>query len=403
MPTARELDLFQQCDGGSGDARTDEKLAKKMGNIINIPEQQMVAFIRTRDKNSVQKLQNVLEDMPCKPGTAPAGNHKSGRNSPPSLRSQSMPGRMQDDSSRPGTCSSPLLDRRKNAQARLQDMGVLKTSYGAFHSALGESQGCSPKYKTPAAAFDGVIRRNYQQDFEQWKEVANEKQVKVLADTCRALRYFNSEEKIATSYTATHTEFPGHKAVPPPEKTNHGNVSVVPLGSIYTQSEEEALRAKKTQEMHEQGLMSATMRQADWRNGKAEGKHHKLQSYGEIPGATIHQNMKTTPHQSGMKSVTRESWHSDVHSYSQKQRHNHKFIKPGEFDWNMAGVTGHGVHESIHNLRDPKVFPGKEGHETHDTKFFPGAPNRQRVVKSKRARFADENSKLLLSASSPSF
>jgi len=148
MPTARELDLFSQCDGGSGDANTDAALARSLGDITDIPEHQVVSFIRTRNRNSVEKLRNVLQDMP--------------ESRSPSARSQSLGS--SKSASKPRSSQSNMiseslgLNRRQNAQARLLEMGVMKTSYGDVH---GRMPGGTPKSQTPSVAFDSVIRRDY--------------------------------------------------------------------------------------------------------------------------------------------------------------------------------------------------------------------------------------------------
>lgn len=378
MPTAKQIDLFQQCDGGSGDAREDALVVRNLGNILDIPEPQVVSYIRTRDRKSVIKLKKVLQEMPrtdwktSPTATKDAAWGAGGRT--PSQRGQSQP-------SRPRSSAEAQVSRQ-NAQARLQSMGVLTTEYGDCLGALGPG----PKSKTRAIAFDGdsIIRKGYRQAFDQWKDQATEGEVRVLAETCRSLRFFNAPERAPTSYHETFCGFPGHTAHLPPAKTNARNVSAVPLGSIYAPSEKEALMER--QEAHEQNLAAATKRQADWRGGTAISvAPGRLAVYGEPPTATLKKNL--TSDNRVYKSSSRESWNNDVHSKMAIAKHGHSQVVTGAATWSMAGCTGHQIAETIFALRDPKHFP--EG----------GSPNRQRIVHSKMAR-NEETSRL--SASMPS-
>jgi len=253
--------------------------------------------------------------------------------------------------------------------------------------------GGTPKSQTPSVAFDSVIRRDYKPHLDGWKESAPESQVRVLADAVRALRYFNSGEKPPTQYDMVHTLFPGHRPEAPAEKTNSRNVSAVPLGAIYTQSEEEAVIARKSQEKHQQHLLSATRRQDAWRKKSLTAEDQlKMQActYSEVAASTIHKTLKGTPGYTP-KTSCQEAWHSKVHSPLEVARHDHSFIKPGETDWKSGGVAAHGTTCAIHCLRDPKLFPSG------------GSANRSRLVPSKMARFADETARLASSKSSPAF
>jgi hypothetical protein len=260
----------------------------------------------------------------------------------------------------------------------------MKTSYGDFFGSLGE-----PKPKMPASALDGVIKRKSQRDLEQWKEIADESEVQTLADACRSLRYFGSGETPPTTYLTHHCEFRGYRPKSPPERINANNISKVPLGSIYRQSESEAIVAKRVQEQHDEHLLAAVRRQSEWKSGTVGRPAEITTTYFKPPEATLQKGMKEHP-PSKMTSLVRESWTSFPHSKVQVKRHDHQFIKPGEFDWNMCGVTGHSIAEAIYDLRDPKLFPGG------------GAPHRGRLVTSKMARNSTQNPRLLSSTSVPS-
>lgn len=361
----------------SGDGRGDSHLARKLGSIVNMPEQKVNAFIRTRDKGTVYELKKVLKEMPHTHGICDDGR--------PLMRSASAPSCSQQSSR-----SSSSANRRQATQARLASMGTVSTTYGAFHGELGEEVGGSPpKSKSQSGAFKGIIKSQYKPGFEDWKENASESKVRVFADACRSLRYFNGGEKAPTTYHSVHADFPGHVSKSPPEKENLRNVSAaVPIGSIYKQSEKEALNRKAALETHAEHIACAIRRQAEWRNGRSglgkpgeEGAlSHSLRSYSELPPATIHENMKTVPRHTA-KSLTRESWSQEPHSKTQVARHGHYQIKPGETDWNMCGVTGNSVTSRIYSLGNPKLFADRMA-------------SRDRLVTCKQARFAAETSRL---------
>lgn len=358
MPTAMELDLFQGGDAGTGSIHKEAMLARSLGNIVDVPEQQVRSFIRTRDRSSVKKLQRVLEEI-----------------SQNSERSLSSP------SSKSGRASSadplsPLLDRRKRTQARLQSMGSLRTSYSDFHGSR------EPKRKTPPVAIDGIIRKEYQKEIDQWQECASENQIQTLADICRNLRPLNKDEKPSS--------FPVHKSQPPAEKDNSRNMSVgVPMGSIYKQTEKEALTARRIMQAHEQDLLAATRIQESWQNGsrvQTAPASFRTTAYGQTPTSKIQESMLETPHAT-LKSWNKESWHGGMHRKSETKRHDHRMIARGETDWNNCGLTGHTISDAIFALTNPKQFPGG------------GKPNRSRLVQGKMARFEAENARLKVAAS----
>jgi len=243
-----------------------------------------------------------------------------------------------------------------------------------------------------------VIKDGYKPEFDQWKECANESHIKVLADTCRTLRYLNKGERPqTTTYHAMFQDFPDRAASPPSdkgssrEKGSSRNASTVPFGSIGMQSEK---NVANNMHRHQELLLGASRRQAALQSGsiafEPEDTFQITTTTYSLPAkVTIHKNMQASPNVT-KQSLTRESWHSNVHSTKQKERHDLKFIKPGETDWNMCGVTGNGISEAIHDCRDPRKFP------------LGGPSKRSRLVPSKMARFANENARLLVSASAPS-
>jgi hypothetical protein len=351
-----------------------------------MPEQKVNTFIRTRDKSSVYELQKVLKDMERSNGSSDGGR------SSPLERSASAP------------CSqlsrgSSSLSRRQNSQARLRDMGTLRTAYSDTHGELGLQVGGSPpKAKTPKHAFKDMIKSRVKPVFEEWKEGASDSQVRVLADTCRSLRWLSAEAKAPTTYSNVHADFPNHKTKPPPEKDNSRNVSVgVPLGSIYKQSEQEALVAKMAMVTHQERLAAATRQQAEWRDGtrtmraaSPEGGAEMSHTYSTPPLSTMKTNMQEVCKSVRHKSLAQESWPTSVHSSIQVKRHGHYRISPGETDWNMCGMTGNGISERIYDLKNPKLFPGG------------GNPHRGRLVTSKMAHFGEAAS-LRHSSSTPAF
>jgi hypothetical protein len=346
----------------------DEVLAKNFALVVNVPEHHVLSFLKSRSASDTHKLSSVLRQMP---GTD-------------------------------WSTSKPLGHQFKEApeQVGKADCGHVRsfthqgqktnfqTSYEGFFSPSGKFAG-----QTPEQAFEGVLRNDYAQHFAKWRKDAREDQVRVLADAVRALRYFNSGEKPPTQYDMVHTHFPDHRPEALVEKKNSRNVSAIPLGSIYSQSEEEAHIARKSQEKHQEHLLSATRRQDAWRKKSLTAEDQlkmNVCTYSEVADSTIHKTLKVTAG-STPKSSCQEAWHSKVHSPLEVARHGHSFIKPGETDWNMGGIAAHGSTCSIHCLRDPKLFPSG------------GSANRSRLVPSKMARNADETARLASSKSSPSF
>jgi len=353
MPTAKDLDLFQEANGSSGSSREDARLARSLGNIIDIPEQQVMSYIRTRDRNTVHKLQQVLQEMPSSP---PSGSQTLGRSKTESPKSLSL-----------------LPNQRKQMEARLQCLGKIRSAYGDFHSspALGGEVG--RKGINKKEVFDGIVKRGYKQEFDNWKECASENQVRVLADTCRVLRYMNAAEKPPTAYCELFSDYPDHKPFVQVGGNASNSSTAVPIGSIYKRSEKDADMEKSLWEAHDKTILAATRRQSDWKDGTlTKAPKPTLRGtldIGARPAATIQDVMKET---------------------SQAKRHDHRFVKPSETDWAMCGLTGFGITEATYELRHPKMFPGG------------GAPNRARLVKAKMARFAEEESRLRACASAPS-
>jgi len=353
MPSAAELDLYVQCDGGSGDAKEDELVARNLGNILDVPRKQVMSFVRTRDRSSVRKLRAVLQDMPNTHWEASSAGSCSAGIQTPSDRSRCVG------------------HSNKQLQARLREL-LLGTAYEEFHG----SRPGGPSNK-PAVAFDGIVRKTYKPEFDRWRAQASDAQVRLLADTCRSLKFFNSDKLASTTYHGTFKSFPGHVAKLVPEKDNARNASKVPLGSIYGVSEKEKQNAAMRQVEHAQRLDTALKRQDDWLRGVVTDKI-SAPVFSEPVTSSLHKVIRSMPDRY-TRSFSRDSWNNDVHNHREVARHEHRFVTPGEKDWNLCGLTGHTISESIYELRNPKLFP--DG----------GSPSRQRLVAAKMARIADDN------------
>lgn len=263
----------------------------------------------------------------------------------------------------------------KRLQAGLQDM-LLSTAYNRHYP--GSQVGGPPS--KPAVAFDGIIQKAYQPDFDRWREQASDGQVRLFAETCRSLKFFNSSKLAASSYHATYKPFPGHVAKIPPDKDNARNASNVPLGGIYGTSDREAQNKAAKRMEHAQRLASAVERQGDWMRGTMRSDHTAASgSVLPVPAtSSIHKTIRSVPDRN-TRSFSRDSWKNDVHDHNEVARHQHRFVTPGEKDWNMCGLTGHTISDSIYELRNPKLFP--EG----------GSPSRQKLIAAKMARFSGDS------------
>lgn len=351
MPTAKELDVMMQADGGSGDPKEDALVARNLQHILDMPEQQVLSYIKTRDRNSVHKLKMVLQEMPSTDWTSGAGSRAPSR-------AASATSRRSKKSAVSSTMQS--IARRQQqlhprSQERIDELSAMKSSYGNFFGSKPEPGGM---FDSTAKAFDGVVRKRYQPDFDHWRETAPEGQVRVLADACRSLRYFSNTGMPATSYNAVFANAGGHTGARIKEKSNSRNVSAVPLGSIYSQSEEDAAVVEEMRKDQMQATMEAAQRQLDMNRTIASANFKDkprmdTRIFVEPPPDTAHASFEANPvHPGNSRSAARISWHGDVHSKVQVMRHGHAAIKPGERAWAQCSA------DAIFNLRDPALQPG---------------------------------------------
>jgi len=337
-----------QAEGGSGNNKEDALVARNLQHILDMPEQQVVSFVKTRSRNEVHKLRMVLQDMPSTDWASAAGSRAPSRaRSVASGRSKSM-----------SAVSSTMrsIGRRQqqlsSSKERIDALSAMGTSYGNFFGSTPEPGGM---FDTTAKAFDGVVRKRYQPDFDHWRESASENQVRVLADACRSLRYFNASGGPATSYNNTFANANEYKLSRPKDKENARNVSAVPLGSIYASDEEVQHLTREGRKAQHMATMQAAQRQVDMNRTLAGATLQEKPSMGtciftEPPPDTAHATFEfSTAHPGNSKSASRVSWHGEVHSKIQVKRHAHSAIKPGERAWQQCSA------EAIFNLRDPAL------------------------------------------------
>jgi len=340
----------QESDGGSRDHRQDTMVARNLCNVLDVSEHQVNEFIKTRDQNMIHKLRMVLQDMP--------NTNWSGSRTPTEVRSQSACG------SSEARRRARLQSRRDATQVRLDELKAMRTSYDNF---FGSAGGLKPIQRTGVQAFDGMIRREYKPEFNEWAQNATDQQLRTLAESCRSLRSIRSSWTPVTTYGQLHgCVDSAHRPAAPVEKRNARNISAVPLGSIYAEAEREHQSALSRQATHEKQLNVAKCNHEDVMRRTLEPKPAaRMCLYTSPPEPTMHSCMQATPN--NWSSSSRVSWNPDVHSKTQVKRHQHAAIDPGMAQWLECR------NDPVFNLRDTVKFGG-------------GQPSAQKLVQSKHAK-----------------
>lgn len=248
MPTAEEFRLFDRMDGGTGDMAQDEHIARHLSRIIAVPEQEIASFVRTRDRDTVHKLRDVLKDMPRGKDMQIGGPRASLRPSGPNL----------------------ARINSTETRGKLKEMSsAWRTNYTWQCDQTPTGTDAPPGIRTHPFVFDGLVRSSFKPHFDRWASQANESKVKVIADACRSMRNFNKPPEPPTCYKEMFPKYPAQFCQPPPDRNNKKNLSCVPLGMIYAASSIEKECLARRDQLFRDELAAARKREADVLDGTA--------------------------------------------------------------------------------------------------------------------------------------
>lgn len=331
MPTEEEFRLYARMAGGTGDIEQDAHIARHLQRIVNVPEREIASFVRTRDRNTVHKLREVLKEMPRGQTMAMGGPRAATRSSPSGGEAGSS-------------------EESKAKLKRMANSGM--SNYGQQCAEITAVSTGKDVNRIGSLPFNGIIRNGFQPHLERWRENADEAKVRVLADACRGLHFFITDKGAPTQYK---DDFIHHKATGGPtdfsSEMADKNVSCVPMGCIgaTTSQERQAteLRAQKFREM----LATAKGREQDILSGAAFKTKIKMDlcSYPGIPEASADQCLK-----SGLaptrewRSQGKATHNNDVHSRGAQLKFGSAHsIKRGETKLRLEGCVG--------DLRRPRL------------------------------------------------
>eukprot|EP00927_Polykrikos_kofoidii_P060792 TRINITY_DN55702_c0_g1_i1.p1 TRINITY_DN55702_c0_g1~~TRINITY_DN55702_c0_g1_i1.p1 ORF type:complete len:364 (+),score=72.11 TRINITY_DN55702_c0_g1_i1:157-1248(+) len=319
MPTKEELELYAGSEGGSGEVEHDKEVVEMLSSALQVSDGHLVAFVKTRDRGTVQGLRQVLKEMP----NLAKGQHL--------VRSSTAPS---------------LTPEQRRAEKRLNEMCKMTSSYSSNFGDGGVGGRKVAKAWAPHDnAFDG-LRADYRPTFDDWKKSASESQLRVFAETCRSLRYFNSPGLHTTTYSA---EFPVYKNMADarcklPQKDL--TVSNVPLGNIGKTSEADKKAFQARQNVHEEQIAEARRRAKAVHDGTALRPENRMIITGsfsaemKVPkGQTVGQEQGAPAQSRDWKAISRTSWNGDVHSKTQVARHGHFRWTVGEEKRREMGRT----------------------------------------------------------------
>lgn len=307
MPTDQEHRLFERMSGGSGNEHLDAHIAKHLQRIVNVPEREITSFVRTRDRNSVQKLKAVLKEMP---------------------RGQAM------ELGGPRHIARDF--RAEEVAKRSKELGCAsKSDYGfAFHPKDGQ-----PPVRTTSHAFDGIIRKSFQPHLERWWRKADENQVRVLAEACRSLRVFVTDEGPPTTYKYDFPQYIDARPSPPFDK--QAQLSTVPLGGLNDDTAHQKESRAKLDQFNQDSLLKAINIQSERIKGK-QGKWKTPICCAPPPPTNNNALACLKDGQSdanNWKSECKSSYLNDVHSMRQKMRYDVKVPQKGAFMWKECAAT----------------------------------------------------------------
>lgn len=359
MPTKQELALFSRMDGGSGDPVQDAEVIKLLSKATTVPEQNIKAFVKTRDRNSVDGIRQVLAEMPSpsRPGVT-GSMHMTGVK-----RVSTAPGNLQG--------SSAMISRNK-AEQRLNEMCKMQSTYSSSFCGAKSAKTPHPGPK----AFESVTDE-YRRSFDDWKAKAPESQVRVIAEACRSLRYFNSPGLHSTTYL---TDFPQYENMDEarcklPQKDM--TVSNVPIGDLNGAGRGTNASAQARAQKHEDDISEARRREQGIFDGTLTAPDQRMRMTTTLVSQMNVEPTKAT-HEMGAealapsrdwKALGRASWTGEVHSKTQVEKHEHKQIKMGQvpkadlWKYSKLGRVGQKRHAQkrtdIFDVRNVKDLTGQ--------------------------------------------
>eukprot|EP00746_Dinoflagellata_sp_MGD_P003088 gnl/MRDRNA2_/MRDRNA2_106016_c0_seq1.p1 gnl/MRDRNA2_/MRDRNA2_106016_c0~~gnl/MRDRNA2_/MRDRNA2_106016_c0_seq1.p1 ORF type:complete len:364 (+),score=61.45 gnl/MRDRNA2_/MRDRNA2_106016_c0_seq1:89-1180(+) len=299
------------------DHECEEKaLAKHLARVVDAPSQHVEYFLRNRERSDRQKLREVLSELP--------GGNESHWNG---MKVEDL--QASDIDVQSAACSSHT--RARPFTELLPIPMDMKTSYEHFHSPAGKHLG-----NIPNQAFDGIIRNEMRETVHKWRDGAQEDQVRLLADTCRSLRWISAQQSGKSSEYSGSFPLHGPEAANYPPlsssaRSNSRNLSSVPIGSVYAKGDRSAFQQRQKDQAAK--LKDIMNRQELLRQGAAAKKKSGMCVY---PGQSS-PNEKTTANKcfhevsasgsSGIqnwRSEARWAWHPDLHTKEANQRHSNQ-------------------------------------------------------------------------------
>lgn len=304
MPTEEEFRLYERMDGGTGDIAQDAHVAKHLQRIVNVPEREIVSFVRTRDRDMVHKLREVLKDMPRGGGMVIGGPRAGTRPLPSGMAAM----------------------HTEQTRSKIQDIAsAWKSNYShQCNGPSGASLGPAPSKIHGEHIFDGIVRNGFQPHFDRWRSQADESKIAVFAEACRSLKVFQRDTSGGqpSCYREMYAPPKDTEIHPPPVKNNVKNLSVM---TIYKPTKgEKAALAVRDQAFRDM-LVKARGREKDVLDGIATHPRNRMRmslcSYPGVPEATSEQCLKPDLIKSrDWKSDLKHNLSNDVHNPSQRTR-----------------------------------------------------------------------------------
>lgn len=316
MPTQEEFTLYERMAGGTGDIEQDAHIARHLQRIVNVPEREIVAFVRTRDRDTVHKLRCALKEMPRGQEMLMGGPRAGMRSQPPGQSA------MHSDATK----------------ARLREVaGSWRSTY--LDQCVGDGK---PARRTGDLPFDGIVRKGFKPYLDKWRQQTDESKVNAFADACRSLRVFVTSKGPPTCYKEDFPRYADAHIKPPVDNRDQKNLSCVPMGCIghFTSMEQEAKKARD--HTFRDMIAAAYKREEDILNGDAfkNKQHLKCCFFPPAPEASAEQCLK-----GGMafsrdwKSEGKNAWNNDVHSKRSAMRYGITHSKRGATKLALEGCA----------------------------------------------------------------
>lgn len=316
MPTDEEFRLYERMAGGTGDINQDAHIAKHLQRVVNVPEREIVSFVRTRDRDTVHKLRDVLKDMP---------------------RGQTMA----IGGPRAGTRPLPTGIGAMNADSTKAKFKELSSCWKSSYSHLSDGCGIPGPARTHPVAFDGIVKKGFLPHFEHWRSQADDAKVAVFADACRSLRNFTTDKGQPTCYGEMFSR-PDQKDIrPPPVKNNKKNLAV--MTKLHATTSEKQALATRDQGFRDT-ITAAYRREKDILDGTALLPHNRLAmslcTFSGVPEANTEACMKADMIKSHeWRSEGTVAWNSGVHNSTQGARHGISQQKRGTVKLRLEGCA----------------------------------------------------------------